>query len=394
MKFRWIYVLSGIIIMICLGTVYSWSVFRISVEKYYDVGTTHSGLPYMAALAFYALFMFITGSFLDRYHPRLFIFVGGLVVSVGWIASSFATNIYMLTFTYGIVGGAGVGIAYGAPISVVTKWFPEKKGLAVGLVLVGFGVSPLITAPLARLLIENYGIMHTFFLLGIIFGCVTSITSFLIKNPSINDVSFYKAEKLSASFSNLNTANMVRSKSFIGLYLNFIIGTMIGLMLVGMTSNISVELIGLPRSTTTWLMTFFALFNGVGRPLFGWITDKTSPKYAMYISYVLIICASILMLFSGEGSTAMFVIAFSIFWLNLGGWLSIAPTTTIRNYGIEHYSQNYGVVFTAYGIGAIIGVLTSGVLIDIHGNYHFIFYLIIALSLFGSVITSKYCDNH
>ena len=137
----------GIMIMMFLGTVYSYSVFRLELENKFQIGASESGLPYMFALAFYALFMFFTGKFIERIHPKKILIFGGLLVSLGWVLSSFASNIYVLTLTYGCVGGAGVGIAYGVPISVVAKWFPDRKGVAVGLVLVGFGLSPLITAP-------------------------------------------------------------------------------------------------------------------------------------------------------------------------------------------------------------------------------------------------------
>ncbi len=389
-RFRWVYVFLGIIIMMCLGTVYSWSVFRLPIEKLLNVGSTQSGLPYMTALAFYAFFMFLTGRYLDKYNPRLIILTGGLLVSLGWIFSAYAPNIYVLTLTYGIISGSGVGIVYGAPMTVVAKWFPEKKGLAVGLVLVGFGLSPLITAPLARNLVENYGVMKTFLILGISFGVIIPILSYPFKYPSELDDRVLKATiSIKNSVNVMNTSNMIKSKNFKGLYFNFIIGTMIGLMLIGMTSNIGIELIGLSPKNVTLLMALFAIFNGIGRPVFGWLTDKLSSKKAMFISYGLIIFSAILILFANEGSVVLFSISFSIFWFNLGGWLSIAPASTLSMYGTKHYSQNYGVVFTAYGIGAIIGVVTSGVLIDVHRNYHFLFYYVLALCLIGMLLTSK-----
>ena len=186
-----------------------------------------------------------------------------------------------------------------------------------------------------------------------------------------------------------NTAKMIKSKNFKGLYVNFMIGSMIGLMLIGMTSNVGVELIKLSPKTVALLMIVFAVFNGIGRPIFGLITDKYSSKNAMLISYALIIIAALLMLVANEGSLVLFSIAFSIFWFNLGGWLAIAPTSTIDMYGTKHYSENYGVVFTAYGIGAIIGVLASGLLMDILANYNYIFYFIIGLCIIGILLSQR-----
>lgn len=390
LKQRWIYIVLGIVIMMCLGTVYSWTVFRLHVEELYNVGTTESGFPYMISLAFYAFFMFLTGKYLDKYSPRLIIIFGSILVAVGWILSAYAPNIYILTITYGVIIGAGVGIAYGAPMAVVTRWFPEKKGLTVGLILGGFGLSPLITAPIARYLIESYGIIQSFKILGISFGIIIPLLAYPFRYPSDDDYEYLgTVPNTEENKNDTNTKEMIKSKSLKGLYFNFIIGSMIGLMLVGMTSNIGIELIKLPSKTVTLLVSLFAVFNGISRPIFGWITDKLSPKKAMTISYGLIISAALLMLIANEGSLALFIISFSIFWFNLGGWLAIAPTSTLNIYGTKYYSQNYGVVFTAYGIGAVIGVVGSGLLLDLLNSYDAIFYFVIILCVIGIFISQK-----
>lgn len=388
-KQRWLYVILGIMIMMCLGTVYSWSVLRLPIEEYFNIGSTQSGLPYMVSLAFYAIFMILSGKYLDKYSPRLIIIVGGLLVGLGWILSGYAKNVYVLTITFGVITGAGVGIVYGAPLAVVSKWFPKESGFILGLVLIGFGLSPLITAPVIRNLIENYGIMEAFQKLGLTFGLLIPLLSFPFKYPPESDNRNLK--KTSSTIQNIEdttTAKMIRSESFKGLYLNFMVGTTIGLMLIGITSNIGIELIKLTPKRVALFMSLFAVFNGIGRPIFGWLTNKFSYKKAMLISYGLILSAALLMLFSGEGSIVLYIIAFSIFWFNLGGWLAIAPTSTLALYGVKHYSQNYGVVFTAYGIGAIIGVISSGVLKDIIHNYHPIFYFVMALCIVG-IFTSQ-----
>lgn len=387
---RWLYIFLGIIIMMCFGTVYSWSIFRMPVEKVFNIGSTQSGLPYMTSLAFYALFMMLSGKYFNKFTPKVIILTGSLLVSFGWILSSFTSNIYTLTITYGVIGGAGVGIAYGVPIAIVTKWFPEKKGFAIGFVLLGFGISPLVTAPLARFLIEIFGVMKSFLVLGVAFGIIIPILSYQFKYPSELETNMLK--KITGEddkSSDKDTKEMIRSNSFKGLYINFIIGTMVGLMLIGMTNNVGIQLVGLSQKKVALMISLFAIFNGIGRPVFGWITDKLSSKKAMLISYSLIIMAALLMLLADRGSTTLFGIAFSIFWFNLGGWLAIVPTSTGILYGEKHYSQNFGVVFTAYGIGAILGVVGSGLILDIFENYYYIFYFIIGLCVLGCLLTFK-----
>ena len=427
--YRWLYVILGNLLMMGLGTVYAWGVFRIPVEQTFGIGATQSGLPYMVSLAFYALFMLLSGKHLSRFSPRAVMTVGALLVGTGWMASAYAPNIYVLTLTYGVISGAGVGIAYGVPMAVAAKWFPDKKGLAVGLVLVGFGLSPLVTAPVARNLIEIYGGMATFRILGAAFATLLPLLALPLTYPPDNwnpagdqgqgqgswgsrgrslgknlgqskksfcnnpasekDNQIQSREKAQSYLSqkplpeSVTSVEMVQSKSFRALYATFLIGAMIGLMLIGMTGKIAVEWVGLSQGRAALMMSFFAVFNGLGRPVFGWLTDRLSFGKAALISYSTILAAALLMVVTSGSSAWAFALAFSIFWFNLGGWLAIAPTSTLSMFGVAHYSQNYGIVFTAYGIGAVAGVLGSGLLVDWFGGYLAIFYLVLALALMG-----------
>ena len=397
--YRWLYVILGNLLMMCLGTVYAWSVFRIPVEQAFGVGTTLSGLPYMVSLAFYALFMLISGRYLNQFSPRLIMTAGALLISVGWIGSAYASNIYWLTLTYGAVSGAGVGIAYGVPMAVAAKWFPDKKGLAVGMVLVGFGLSPLVTAPLARHLIEIYGGMETFKILGAAFGMIIPLLALPLTYPAEHwtpDQDTARGRRVSSETESLQrprfkphtdypSAVMVKMKSFKILYATFLTGAMIGLMLIGMTGKVAVEWVGLSQGNAALLMSLFAVFNGVGRPVFGWLTDRLSFERAAVISFFSIVMASLLMILTKGSSAIAYGVAFSIFWFNLGGWLAIAPASTLSMFGTHHYSQNYGVVFTAYGIGAVAGVVSSGLIVDWFGGYLVVFYLVLMLAVAGSL---------
>lgn len=390
---RWKFIIAGIIVMLMLGTVYSYSVFRLALEKELQIGATQSGMPYMVSLAVFALFMYFTGRQIDKFHPRTILICGAILVSLGWILSSFATNIFMLTLTYGLISGAGVGIMYGVPMSVISKWFPDKKGLAVGLVLAGFGFSPILTAPVARLLVHDYGVMNAFLILGLGFSVILPMLAFAFKYPTEQERSVYaKTQETVQSFVETPLRSMINTVSFKVLYVNFIIGTMVGLTMIGMTTNVGVDYFKLEASTVTGLMAIFAISNGIGRPIFGWITDRYSSRVAMLVSYSMILLTSIgLILITHH--IVVFIISFSIFWFNLGAWLAIAPTSTLKLYGSKNYSRNFGLVYTAYGIGAIAGVSTTGVLLDLHDNYHLIFYFIIGLCLFGILITAKYMKD-
>lgn len=379
--------------MMMLGTVYSYSVFRLALENALGIGNAASGLPYLTALAFYSLFVFLSGKFITRYPPSAILIAGGLLLSLGWILASFSSNIIFLSLSYGVIGGAGVGIAYGVIMTVAARWFPEKKGLAVGLVLLGFGMSPLVTAPLAAALVERMGVFSAFRILGIIFAVAIPLLALPFKYPHMHEPMPKASRNAANGLLKLLPEEMVRTRSFKGLYLNLIIGSMIGLMLIGMTTSIGAEYIGLEPQRVTRYMTVFALMNGGGRPFFGWLTDRLSPAKAMLTSYGLMILAALMLIASGPGREVIFVWGMAIFWFNLGGWLAIAPASTLRLYGAEHYSRNYGLVFTAYGIGAILGVLSSGLLLDLFQNYRFVFSYILILCFFGMLITRKWLQS-
>ena len=393
-KKRYQFIVLGITIMMFLGTVYSYSVFRVSLEDVFMIGSALSGLPYMFALAFYAVFMLIIGKYMRDYHPRTLLFVGGYLVALSWILSSFVGNIYVLTLTYGLIGGAGVGIAYGVIMNIIAQWFPDKKGLATGLVLLGFGLSPLVTAPLARTLVESFGVMETFLILGMSFAIILPFLSIPIRYPEQTDLTHINVPKTDHSTEhNLTTKEMLATSSFKGVYFTFIIGTIIGLMLIGLTTSVGLDYFNLDADTVTLFVSLFAIFNGLGRPTFGYITDHVSTKFAMVLSYTLIITAALLVILFNQ-FPFIYVISFAIFWFNLGGWLAIAPASTLKLFGLWHYSQNYGVIFTAYGIGAIIGVLSSGLLLDLFGHYEYIFYYIIALAVVGLILIKVWMTPH
>ncbi|MBU4579524.1 OFA family MFS transporter [Patescibacteria group bacterium] len=386
-KGRWVFVLLGLVINISLGSVYAWSVFRKPLESLFHVGATESGMPFMFFLAFFALLMPFAGGYLDKYGPRTVTMLGGVLVGSGWILASFASGIAMLSVSYGLIAGGGVGLVYGGPIALATKWFPDKKGLAVGLTIMGFGLSPFITAPLAVWLIGQYGPLETFRILGIIFFALIVLLAMPLKFPPIGWKPRGWTSTLAAlSSRDFPTSGMLKTSSFYGLWFCYVIGTISGLMAIGIASSVGQEIVRLNAATAAIAVSVFAVFNGVGRPLFGWLTDRIKPKYSAVISFVLIFFASVGMLFVGKADIVLYMIYFSLFWLCLGGWLAIAPASSSTFFGGMHHGKNYGVIFTAYGLGAILGTLMSGMVKDKFGSYTNVFYLTAALAVIGIII--------
>jgi len=386
---RWLLIPLGMTVLLCLGTVYSWSVFRNPLEVEFGISATESLLPYTVALACYAATMPIAGHYITRVGTRAMLALGGLVVGLGYILASFSTQIVTLTLAYGVVTGIGVGITYGVPMAVMARWFPDRKVLAVGLTVVGFGLSPLITAPLANRLITNSGVRPTLQILGIAFiVIILAIATVMRMPPAQWQPQQAVAGQTTISLPTSYPQNLFKSRSFYGLWICYTIGTLVGLSAIGISSPVGEEIIKIEPTVAASSVALFALFNGLSRPLFGWLSDRFKPRYVAISTYTLILIACLLMVNAQEGQVLTYILAFCIFWFCLGGWLAIAPTTTLRLFDPDNYAQNYGIVFTAYGVGALLGTLATGSIRDWFGTYTYAFYPMAALAVIGIIIAS------
>ncbi|MGK7950756.1 MAG: OFA family MFS transporter [Xenococcaceae cyanobacterium] len=386
-KGRWLLILLGTIVLLCLGTVYSWSIFRNPIETLLNIGATESLLPYTFALLFYSALMPITGLYIDRLGTRRVMIIGGVILGIGYVLSSFATNISMLIFSYGVLVGTGVGITYGVPMVIAARWFPDKKGLAVGLTIVGFGLSPVLTAPLAKRLIDGYGVQPTILILGIAFTIIIlSISTMLKVPPSGWKPNRQQNFQVNTVSEKTHQSSLFKNTSFYGLWSCYTIGTLVGLSAIGISSSVAEEIIKLNPTLAASAVSLFALFNGISRPLFGWLTDRFQPRYIAVASYVLIIIATILMINAQEGEVINYLVAFCLFWFCLGGWLALAPTATLMLFDAQNYARNYGIVFTAYGVGALLGTVIAGRIRDLFGSYTYAFYPMAFLAVIGIAI--------
>lgn len=384
---RWMFIILGFIINICLGSVYAYSVFNRPVQELLGASATWAGMPFMVFLAIFAIMVFVGGQLIGKLGPRNLGILGGVVVGLGWMLASQSPNIGVLTITYGLIGGAGVGLAYGVPLAVVGRWFPDKRGLALGLTIAGFGGSPFVSAYVAASLINSAGPMQAFFTMGLAFLIVICACFIPFRYPADGwTPAGFTAATTGAGSVDFTTGEMVKTKAFYGLFLSYTIGCLAGLMAIGISSPVGQEIIVIPAATAATLVGIFAIFNGLGRPLFGSLTDKLNPQKTAILSFVIILVCSLGMLVAKEGSVALYVTCFVGFWLCLGGWLAIGPTATNAYFGVTNYAKNYGVVFLAYGLGAILGSIISGQARDVFGSYMFAFVPTAILAVLGIII--------
>ncbi len=393
LKGRWILIVLGMIINLCLGTIYSWSVFVAPLTTYFTtqlgqvVNANEILLPFSVFLAFFAIAMPFTGKYIEKYGPRNMVIVGGLLTGLGWLLSSFASSVQWLYLFYGVIAGAGVGIAYGVPVAVASRWFPDKRGLAVGLTLLGFGFSALITANIAGYLITAAGVMNTFRVFGMAFIIITILLALPLKFPRTGWTpagwSPKPPEPGQDALCELMRDDMVRTRYFYALWACYFIGCLSGLMAIGISKPLGVE-VGVEAALATTLVGVFAVFNGFGRPIFGFLTDRLTPRYTAVVSFILIALAALLIMVMP--SVTVYILAFAILWGCLGGWLAIAPTTCGSYFGNLDYPRNYGLLFLAYGAGGIVGPQLAGFIKTSTGSYLGVFPYVLVLALIGIIL--------
>ena len=393
-KGRWILVVIGLLINVCLGSIYAFSIFRKPLESLWGITSSQSGYPFMVFLTVFALTMPIAGNLMAKWGPRQTAVLGGLLVGGGWMAASLSANITTLTLLYGVIGGAGAGIVYGCPIAVVAKWFPQKSGLPIGLTVMGFGVSALAVAPLLKAMIDNpgIGILHTFLYSGMVFLALITLLAQFLSFPPANwqptGTNTEMVTDMATPASSLSRQEMLKTRHFYALWTTYTIGCLAGLMAIGIASPVGTEVAKLDADMATLAVSLFAIFNGLGRPLFGAITDRLGPRHTAMTSFAMILSVSLLVSLFGQGNAVLYFFTFCVLWMCLGGWLAIAPTSTGIFFGKKHYAQNYGLIFTAYGAGAILGTLISGNIKDITGSYLDVFPIVSVLAMIGMIVAA------
>jgi MFS family permease len=392
-KGRWVLVILGMIINLCLGSIYSWSVFVAPLTSYFtktlgqSVTANEILLPFSVFLAFFAIAMPFTGKYIEKYGPRNITIAGGCLTGLGWLLSSFAGSVQWLYLFYGVIAGIGVGIAYGVPVAVAARWFPDRRGLAVGLTLLGFGFSAVLTANIAGYLIGASGVMNTFRIFGIAFIILIVVFAFPLKFPQPgwkpagwSPPALKSGEQKGCE---MQREQMLKTPLFYGLWACYFIGCLAGLMAIGIAKPVGTD-VGIETGLATMLVGVFAIFNGFGRPVFGALTDKLTPRSTAMVSFVLIAFASVLMW--QVPTVPVYILAFVILWGSLGGWLAIAPTACGSYFGTCDYPRCYGVLFLAYGAGGIAGPQLAGFIKTSSGSYLGVFPYVLALAVIGLVI--------
>ena len=354
---------SYFILMLLMGSVYTFSIYRPFLLDEFDVSFSVSGYPYMASLAFYALSMFLFSRFIrNEYLPRLLL-LGTLMLSSGFYISSIASTIWIFTLGYGVFVGTGVGILYSIALNSVARYFDSRIGILSGVMLMAFGLSSVITSPLAQAFLSSNSIQSWFLLFALV-TFVAGILPFVLLQPIRYEPQYEPSNEPVMNFIIL-----------------FSLSAFVGLMMIGLSGIVGTEIYGFTPSRISLLVSVFALGNAGARPIFGYLMDRYGFIVSMLLINGLVAIATMLNLFNQGSSIALFGISYFVYWFSLGAWLAIMPLLVKKAVGTTKYASVYGKVFLGYGIAAIGGTVFSGFILDTVSTTTFIYIGILALLL-------------
>ena len=390
------YLAVGLGMNLLLGTAYSWSVIKDALIR--EFGTAGADdftalLPFAAAMAMFAVGMVFAGRLVDRHGPRRVALAGAVVFSSGYLLSSLMDRtpwpMVTLTLVYGGLVGLGTGFGYNPTITTAVRWFPVRKGLASGIVVMGVGLSPVVTAPLASFLIGLYEVPTTFLLLGILFLVTLVPLALLLRFPPADwqppAELVARSRRAWKPVAEIETRTMLRSPQFWSAWSLYMLGSTLGFMIIGNAHTIAVEVGGAGDVLATTAVVVLAVFNSAGRPLFGRIVDVWTPRRTLLLMSASLIGAMALLSVAGDVSTVLFGIALT--GVVFGGFLAVMPALSTLYFGEAHAGANYGALFTAFGIGNVVALFAGGWLRTTTGSFLSAFYVGLALSAVGLLLS-------
>jgi OFA family oxalate/formate antiporter-like MFS transporter len=388
MNERWRPVVGGILLNLALGSLYAWSVFVQPLEREFGWKRADTSWVYTIAIVVFALTFVIAGRIQDLKGPKICALLGGLFVSAGFFLSSYASSLLFLYTTFGVIVGLGNGFGYATPIPVASKWFPDRRGLVVGLMVGGYGAGSALLGPIAIRLILNVGWRPTFKILGLVFFVMTMAGTILLRNPPSGYVppNWQPNQATAAGRVDFSTSEMMTTPTFYLMWLAYCLGTSAGQMTISQLVPFAGSA-GLGVLASTLVLPVSAMGNAGGRILSGLISDRLGRLRTLQ-TMILISAASMPALFLWRHQPTLFFILVAIVYWCYGTQLSVFASTTADFYGTKSLGLNYGVLFTAWGTAGVLGPAIAGRTFDRFGDYRIAFFTAGVLALIALGVLS------
>jgi OFA family oxalate/formate antiporter-like MFS transporter len=359
-------------------------VFVLPLEQEFGWNRAETSWVFTIAIVTFAASFILAGRIQDLRGPRICAAIGGTLVGLGFFLSSFTTSLWYLYGMFGVVVGIGNGFGYATPMPVASKWFPDKRGLVVGLMVGGYGAGSAIFGPVATSLIGSIGWRPTFQILGAVFFAMGMVGTWLLTNPPAGyrpagwtpPQSGAAAQRSARDYS---PAEMLRTPTFYALWVAYCLGATAGLMVISQLVPFA-RAAGMSAGAATLAITIGAFGNAGGRILSGWLSD-TLGRLPTLRTMVLVSAIAMPLWFGLREQLVLFYLLTVVVYWCYGTQLSVFASTTADFYGTRHLGMNYGLLFTAWGVAGIIGPMIAGFVFDLFGDYRYAFYAAAGLAV-------------
>jgi len=379
---RWWFAVAGVCMQMALGAAYAWSVFRIPLSKEFGWSITQVTWTFLISWFFLGISTVVGGLWMKRAGPRLVATAAGLFWGGGVFLASFSAHrLWWLYLTYGVIGGIGLGMGYIVPITVLVKWFPDRRGLITGISVAGFGAGSLFSAPAAGWLMRHVGLMPTFAYLGVAYASIAVAAGAFMKNPPEG----WEPEGWTPSAAQLSQRSdrhytlgeALKTWQWWAICILMSINTMAGLSIVSQASPIFQEMGKASAAAAAGLVGVISIGNGLGRIFWAWVSDLTTRKTAFFIMYL--VEAILFWTYHSLNSLMVLGIATFVLVMCYGGAYGITPAFAADYFGPRDVGSIFGLMMLPWAFAAVFGPLLFAYLRQVNGNYNQALYLIAGL---------------
>lgn len=390
---RWSVVAGGFLLALMGGLSYSWGVFVEPMCENYGWTKFAATLPLSVFMAVFAIVMIPAGQLQDKFGPRKVVFWGAILFLIANLLSALIDiypNKWLLVWTYGVLGGTACGLTYSCVSPPIRKWFFDRPGFAVSLGVMGFGIASFVFAPLkAYVLIPGWGISGTFIVLAILTSSICLLASRLVINPPLRwHLSNLSADKFSSKSSIIRSEmlpmQMLRNPLFWLIWSTFLMVVYGSILIIIILPSYGRTVLHLSDGKAAFAVAIYALINGLGRPLAGILSDRYGIMKIMIFVYALQTVVFLAFPYFVVSFDTMLIVAFCL-GLSIAVSLALFPVLTAECFGIKHLGINYGLVFSAYGFGAI-AIQAGTILHDVTGSYNPALLIAGLMSVIGTIL--------
>jgi OFA family oxalate/formate antiporter-like MFS transporter len=382
----------GVVCMAMIANLqYGWTLFVDPIDAKYHWGRAAIQLAFTLFVVTETWLVPIEAWFVDKYGPSIVIFFGGVMIAIAWVLNSYA-NTLVLLYLAAIVAGIGAGAVYGTCVGNALKWFPDRRGLAAGATAAGFGAGAAITVvPIANMIAAT-GYQSAFFTFGIGQGVIVCLLAFFLRKPSRVMPAKKKQLNLPQTKIDFTPPQVLRSPIFWVMYLVFVMVAAGGLMTAAQIAPIAkdfnidkvpVGILGFQMAALTFAISLDRIFDGFGRPFFGWVSDHIGREHTMFIAFGT--AALMILTLSMYGHIPIvFVLATAVYFGVFGEIYSLFPATSGDTFGVKFATTNNGMLYTAKGTASLLVPLAS--LIAASYGWQAVFVIVVALNATAALL--------